>query len=352
MTTPIACCDGPRPDVRCEDGYLVGADGPDVHVSDHFRFGELFGPGDTVRLHGTLVRAAEELRVLLGKPLSVERNPGAIPPDCDASTGAGAAHAGGDALHLVSSEADIRRAAALALFGAVESADASSGPFAPFHAFVYRAGGKCRFHAHRAAPDEAVQRLSRVGAHTWRHLHARLSPADYLLFKRDGHPSYARQWGRPELVDLLVQLAVRYRDETGVPLAIGDMSHVLGGPMDDHASHAAGVDADVYVLDYPDGPDQSPRHYWVVGAGQGPYHYRRAVDDAGSAASAEVEQRLKERTRVLCEILAEQQGLVAVVGHDHEVFGRFPSSHFLDATTVAARGWPPHQDHIHIRIAA
>jgi hypothetical protein len=188
-----------------------------------------------------------------------------------------------------------------------------------------------------------------VGGDTWSHLHSRLSPDDYVLFKQNGQQAYHRQWGRAGLVDLLADLAKRYQDATGVRLGIGDMSHVLGGEMSDHRAHRSGVDADIYVLDFPEGPSGPPRHYWCLGQGHGPYHYWTSLQ-GGAVASIEVEERLRARARTVCAILAERPEILAVVGHDHGVFGAFPRDRFLDATTVEGRGWPPHQDHIHIRV--
>jgi penicillin-insensitive murein endopeptidase len=62
-----------------------------------------------------------------------------------------------------------------------------------------------------------------------------------------------RNWGNPELIELLQRLSVKVRKEAGWPgLLIGDMSQPRGGPMfTGHASHQIGLDADIWLTPMP-----------------------------------------------------------------------------------------------------
>jgi penicillin-insensitive murein endopeptidase len=63
-----------------------------------------------------------------------------------------------------------------------------------------------------------------------------------------------RNWGTPELVDLVERLSAKVRKTTGWPgLLVGDMSQPRGGPMfTGHASHQIGLDADIWLTPMPD----------------------------------------------------------------------------------------------------
>ncbi len=62
-----------------------------------------------------------------------------------------------------------------------------------------------------------------------------------------------RNWGHPELVDMLERLAAKVPKVAGWPgLLVGDMSQPRGGPMlTGHASHQVGLDADVWLTPMP-----------------------------------------------------------------------------------------------------
>lgn len=62
-----------------------------------------------------------------------------------------------------------------------------------------------------------------------------------------------RNWGHPELVDVLEKLAAKVPSVAGWPgLLVGDMSQPRGGPMlTGHASHQVGLDADVWLTPMP-----------------------------------------------------------------------------------------------------
>ncbi|MDO9299203.1 penicillin-insensitive murein endopeptidase [Bradyrhizobium sp.] len=62
-----------------------------------------------------------------------------------------------------------------------------------------------------------------------------------------------RYWGHPDLVALVTRLAARARKDAGWPgILVGDMSQPRGGPMlTGHASHQAGLDADIWLTPMP-----------------------------------------------------------------------------------------------------
>ena len=62
-----------------------------------------------------------------------------------------------------------------------------------------------------------------------------------------------RYWGHPDLVALVTRLAAKARKDAGWPgILDGDMSQPRGGPMlTGHASHQAGLDADIWLTPMP-----------------------------------------------------------------------------------------------------
>lgn len=62
-----------------------------------------------------------------------------------------------------------------------------------------------------------------------------------------------RNWGHPQLVDVLEKLALKVPKVAGWPgLLVGDMSQPRGGPMlTGHASHQVGLDADIWLTPMP-----------------------------------------------------------------------------------------------------
>lgn len=66
-------------------------------------------------------------------------------------------------------------------------------------------------------------------------------------------PSRNRNWGHPELVEVVKRVARRGKEQGVWPgLLIGDMSQPRGGPMlTGHASHQLGLDADIWFTPMP-----------------------------------------------------------------------------------------------------
>jgi len=67
-------------------------------------------------------------------------------------------------------------------------------------------------------------------------------------------PSRDRAWGHPKLIRLVKSLAVKARKHDGWNgLLVGDLQQPRGGPMlSGHASHQAGLDADIWLTPMPD----------------------------------------------------------------------------------------------------
>jgi Penicillin-insensitive murein endopeptidase len=148
----------------------------------------------------------------------------------------------------------------------------STAPLGGFSFVAIRQGAGARLwrevHIHRI-PAEAngarsVQAL--VEGERWDSLPFRASPGViYTLMKRRWHEaSLHRQWGKQAAITWTIGLCNFYRDRAGLRLGIGDISHVVGEVMTDHGSHKLGRDVDVYVLDYPNG-STFPEAYWCDG---------------------------------------------------------------------------------------
>lgn len=63
-----------------------------------------------------------------------------------------------------------------------------------------------------------------------------------------------RNWGHPDLVNLVQRLAMESQKLDGWPgLLVGDLAQPRGGPMlTGHASHQIGLDADIWLMPMPD----------------------------------------------------------------------------------------------------
>lgn len=217
----------------------------------------------------------------------------------------------------------------------------------------------------------------------------------YTLMKRRWHEaSLHRQWGKQAAIAWIIGLCNFYRDRAGLRLGIGDISHVVGEVMTDHGSHKHGRDVDVYVLDYPSG-STFPEAYWCDGtttltltAMVPPTTATGLYTPSGGARlmgthEAEVWQRyatvlaycfatwgmlntftwhgvrkiqakaveiaqaafdagwkstwgLTPKSRADLSLSASQRNR-KLVGQDSSSYG-------------AGKGWPPHRDHIHIRL--
>ena len=322
-------------------------------------------------------------------------------------------HDKGYASHLVKLDADTLKTAELAgLYGVDLAATKKSTAGKASHSvrtfnrpvpfqdlsFVALKGASNEVHVHKG--DERIVE-SRVDGKVWKSLpHELEPPAGYVLFKRNWpEASLHRQWGREEAVRWLVGLANFYRDRTGVRMGIGDVSHVVGGPMTDHASHQLGRDADLYVLGYESYPGDHIEAYWCQGtrpdrftlhALTPPSAKNKQYTTTGmTRLDAADEARTFERyATILAYCVATWSLLKAFVWHGvrkieddavriarnafdsgwKDSWGEGPKSRDDiapeeewkkrggkligqgSADYGAGKSWPPHQDHVHVRL--
>ena len=192
---------------------------------------------------------------------------------------------------------------------------------------------------------------------------------DYTLFKTDGGASPRRQWGHVWVLEDLATLAREYASSAGVPLGIGDLSLALGGKISDHWTHRRGVDADVYLLIYPqtDRPDGAGETSDADAGATRPFNYwhtqrkdasrwtrddegRRGVEpeiDGASQSSLRLEQ-LAEAALTHDRIWFFVHDAVTLLEpFDQRAQSRKPGRRYLHAKNRAY--WPAHRDHVHIR---
>lgn len=228
----------------------------------------------------------------------------------------------------------------------------------------------------------------------------------YQLFKtRFWEASLTRQWGTQDTLAWIVGLANFYRDRTGGLIGIGDISHVVGEEITDHASHRVGKDLDCYVLD-PPAAGGLPGAFWCSGT-QAALELRDLTTPSataaqptytlasGAAAIADPRRAalLDRYATILAYCVATQNLLTAAVWHGATAMSARAATlaqNAWDATVQAGAGttaqpgwraswgpgprdraaltapssalfigagapsygagWPPHPDHIHVRL--
>jgi hypothetical protein len=270
----------------------------------------------------------------------------------------------------------VREWMALAKFGRAEPgplplspAGAQPPPLARYDLVVTRDPRKPSAYLHVIVPERGLAPPGSIGHHEawiaeqrWINLSDRLAPArDYLPYKTNGRESLHRQWARADIIDDLARIARAYRQQTGVILGIGDLSHVTGGKIEDHWTHQDGVDVDLYLLD-PETTDAEgrPRVWWnhsKRGAsiwtskdqGKGEREPTLDPDDPRSPTLSSL------RLEVLAQIVFGLDAIAYFVHNDTPTLARFdaevgerrPGRRFLHAKN---RGyWPTHADHVHLR---
>jgi penicillin-insensitive murein endopeptidase len=67
-------------------------------------------------------------------------------------------------------------------------------------------------------------------------------------------PQRNRLWGHPRLVATVKQVAAAMRRDFGRVVLVADLGQPRGGPVSGHASHQAGLDADIRFVLLPDAP--------------------------------------------------------------------------------------------------
>jgi hypothetical protein len=264
----------------------------------------------------------------------------------------------------------VREWAALAKFGSREPGPGCTfSPLSRYDLVVTLDARKQVAYLHVIVPAEGLAGPGQRGAHEawiegerWINLADALEPdREYLPFKTNGSESLHRQWARADVVDAIVDIAAEYRQRTGLPLGIGDLSHVTGGKIEDHWTHQKGVDVDLYLLD-PAEIDESgrPRVWWN--------HVKRGVSRWTSREDGKGERELaldpddelsrtptSQRLEILAQIVFAidefayfvHNDPVVLAPFDEQVADRRPGRRFLHAKN---RGyWPTHADHVHLR---
>lgn len=264
----------------------------------------------------------------------------------------------------------IRDWAALAKFGSVEPGPHSeSSPLSSYDLVITRSSAEQTAYLHVIVPEHGLAKPGARGKHEawidgerWINLADVIEPSrDYVLYKSNRHESLHRQWARADVVEGLVDIIHEYRERTGLPLGVGDLSHVTGGKMDDHWTHQKGVDVDVYLLDPSDVDKHGrPRAWWN--------YFKRGVSGWTSQENGKGEREpaldpddelSHTATSRRLEILAQIVFAIDEIGYfvhndprvlepfDQQVGERRPGRRYLHAKN---RGyWPAHCDHVHLR---
>lgn len=141
-------------------------------------------------------------------------------------------------------------------------------PLSALSFVAIRQAARREVHIHRIPVENNGSRpvQSIVNGENWDSLAFKATPGTtYTLVKRRWHEaSLHRQWGKKATIAWTIGLCNFYRDRAGLRLGIGDISHVVGEDMTDHGSHEQGRDIDAYVLDYPAG-STFPEAYFCDG---------------------------------------------------------------------------------------
>lgn len=125
-----------------------------------------------------------------------------------------------------------------------------------------------------------------VGTDTWKNLALEATPGtDYQVFKRSyWEASFHRQWGKEATIQWIKGLAQFYRDRTGGVLGVGDISHIVGEDITDHASHERGVDVDLYALEPSAAGSTFPTAFWTTVVSGTPTYRQLGTPSASSAS--------------------------------------------------------------------
>lgn len=281
----------------------------------------------------------------------------------------------------------------------------TAAPLQSLSVVAIRKSGQRAIHVARESPRRVE---SWVEGQQWLSLPF-VPSLSYRLFKRRfWEASFHRQWGTLFTISWIAGLTNFYRDVTGVSMGVGDISHVVGEVMTDHASHRVGKDVDCYVLDDPPAGSTFPVAFWTSGS-RASLELRElgapsatatrpeyTVPSGGTAIADPRRTTLLDRyATILAYCVATQDGVEAAVWHGAPALGARALAIAQDAwdrtvaasagtaarpgwraawgfgpatrtALVAARaglligdgaasynkspGWPLHQDHIHVRL--
>jgi hypothetical protein len=213
-----------------------------------------------------------------------------------------------------------------------------------------------------AGPGQRGTHEAWIEGERWINLADAIDPErDYLPFKTNGTESLHRQWARADVVEALVHIAAEYRQRTGLPLGIGDLSHVTGGKIEDHWTHQKGVDVDLYLLDPAETDAKGRPLVWWNHVKRGVSRWTSREDGKGEREPAlDPDDELShtptsQRLEILAQIVFAIDEIayfvhndpVVLAPFDEQVAERRPGRRFLHAKN---RGyWPTHADHVHLR---
>ncbi len=264
----------------------------------------------------------------------------------------------------------VRSWAARAKFGSAEPGPRCElSPLARYDLVVTRDSHKPTAYLHVIVPALGLADPGETGVHEawidgerWVNLSDTLEPErEYLPFKTNGNESLHRQWAKLEVVESLAAIAGEYRQRTGLPLGIGDLSHVTGGKIEDHWTHQKGVDVDLYLLDPAvtdeDGRPRVWRNHVKRGVSlwtskeQGKGEREPALDPDDELSHTPTSRRLEILAQIVFAIdevaYFVHNDPLTLAPFDEQVGERRPGRRFLHANN---RGyWPTHADHVHLR---
>ena len=160
------------------------------------------------------------------------------------------------------------------------------------------------------------------------------------------HP--ARAWGRPELVELLVDTGeyLAFHAPHTDPFVVGDMSAQRGGPLFGHRSHRGGIDADVGL-------------YW----GEGQQHLQGFMDILPTELDVEATWLMIQgmlQSGLVERILLDQGHIDRIRAYTiesgeltvDEAARIFPAADSPDLWTMSGvvQHVPEHKNHLHVRV--
>ena len=237
------------------------------------------------------------------------------------------------------------------------------GPLWSVRTMVYR-DGDCYLYADDAVDlaypwyPERGRDFAMVEGDEWEPVDVWLVPGeDFVTAKANKGDRFQRQWGRADVVAYTADMALAYWVAHGELLGIGDLSYATGGDIDDHASHELGRDVDIYLV-------TSEPSLNGIALGSRPWLW---VSQCASSGCFYIENDTGELedlgdpehvpAALLLETLAQHAfdfpGPTHFVHHDVDVLAPFGSLSglptYIHADNAAASGWPPHQNHIHMR---
>lgn len=201
-----------------------------------------------------------------------------------------------------------------------------------------------------------------VNGEEWGPLDAALEPAaDYVCIKANSGGRFYRGWGRADVVAYIAGMAMDHLAAHGELLGVGDLSLPTGGDIDDHGSHELGRDVDLYLVTSDpvfDGQALGSKPWlWVSACAQSGgwvCNYWENATGADEVLAGADHTDVATMLSTLAQYAYENPPITHFVQNDVNVLQPFidlPGSTpaFVHAGNNAASGWPPHNNHIHVR---